>query len=83
MTNAILHGGPPILLAVECDGGGLHVRVRDVSSTEPVLADRGDRAESGGGITLVELLSSTWGVEPVEDDHGTGKETWFELRRGA
>ena len=81
VTNSILHGGPPIVLAIVCDGDGLHVRVRDGSRAEPVLADRGDHAESGRGITLVDLLSSTWGVEPVEDDYGTGKETWFELRR--
>jgi anti-sigma regulatory factor (Ser/Thr protein kinase) len=83
VTNSILHGGPPIVLAIECDGGGMHVRVRDGSRTPPVLAARGDDAEDGRGIALVDLLSDTWGVEPVEDDYGTGKETWFELRRVA
>jgi hypothetical protein len=29
----------------------------------------------------VDLLSTTWGAEPVEDDYGRGKATWFELRR--
>ena len=81
VTNSILHGGPPILLAIECDGEGLHVRVRDGSTEPPVVAHRGEQAESGRGITLVDLLSDTWGVEPVEDEYGAGKETWFELRR--
>lgn len=83
VTNSILHGGPPIVLAIECDGDGLHVRVRDGSRTPPVQADRGDDAEGGRGITLVDLLSDTWGVQPVEDDYGSGKEIWFELRRTA
>lgn len=29
VTNAVLHGGPTIVLSVDCDGGGLQVRVRD------------------------------------------------------
>ena len=41
----------------------------------------GDTAESGRGMSLVDLLSSTWGVDPVADTHGPGKEVWFELRR--
>ena len=81
VTNSVLHGGPPIVLAVDCDGSGLHVRVRDGGPTmpQPRAADGG--AESGRGMTLVELLSSTWGVDPVADAHGPGKEVWFELRR--
>ena len=81
VTNSVLHGGPPILLAIECDGEGLHVRVRDGSPDLPVTGGRGDDAESGRGITLVDLISDTWGAAPVQDDYGTGKEVWFELRR--
>ena len=36
VTNALLYGGPPIVLAVDCDGSGLDVRVRDGSSSWPV-----------------------------------------------
>ena len=35
VTNAVLHGGPPILLAIDCDGEGLRVRVRDGSPVPP------------------------------------------------
>ena len=39
-------------------------------------------SEYGGrGLSLVRLISDTWGVHPVADDHGAGKEVWFELRR--
>ena len=81
VTNSVTHGGPPIVLAIECDGAGLHVRVRDGSRRRPVVVARGEDAENGRGMSLVQLISDTWGVVPVEDDYGTGKETWFELRR--
>ena len=81
VTNSVLHGGPPIVLAVDCDGSGLHVRVRDGGPTMPVPRSADAAAESGRGMSLVDLLSSTWGVEPVADAHGPGKEVWFELRR--
>lgn len=81
VTNAVLHGGPPILLAIDCDERSLHVRVRDGSRALPAPREGDLEAEDGRGMTLVELLTSTWGVTPVADDHGTGKEVWFELRR--
>src|SRR3954462_1635801 len=70
VTNSVLHGGPPIVLAIECDGEGLNVRVRDGLAPLPVPRVAGDDDESGRGLTLVELLTDTWGVEPVSDEHG-------------
>lgn len=81
VTNAVLHGGPPILLSVDCDGGGLHIRVRDGSTVPPRPRVAGEEAENGRGMSLVELLASTWGAVPVADVYGEGKEVWFELRR--
>lgn len=81
VTNSVLHGVPPVVLAIECDGAGLHVRVRDGGPTMPTPRTADPAAESGRGMSLVDLLSSTWGVEPVADAHGPGKEVWFELRR--
>lgn len=83
VTNSILHGGPPIVLAIDCDGDGLHVRVRDGSPVFPKEREAHMDDENGRGLTLVELLTSTWGVEPVADEHGAGKQVWFELRRTA
>lgn len=81
VTNSVLHGGAPIVLAVECDGDSVRVSVRDGSPVPPELATRGPDAEDGRGIALVELLSDAWGVAPVSDEHGVGKEVWFTLRR--
>ena len=81
VTNSIRYGGPPIVLAIECDGEGLHVRVRDGSRDLPRPGQADLEDEGGRGLTLVELLTTTWGVKPVADDYGTGKEVWFALRR--
>lgn len=82
VTNSVLHGGPPIMIAIDCDGAGLHVRVRDGSTAAPTTPQTAEHdAENGRGLTLVQLISDTWGVQPVADDHGPGKEVWFELRR--
>lgn len=83
VTNSVLHGGPPIVLAIECDGAGITVRVRDGDPRLPGPQDAGEDAESGRGLSLVDLMSDTWGVAPVADDHGVGKEVWFELRTPA
>lgn len=80
VTNSVLHGGPPIVLTIECDGEALHVRVRDGAAATPVAMSVEQDAESGRGLSLVDLISDTWGVMPVADDYGDGKEVWFELR---
>lgn len=81
VTNAVLHGGPPIILSMNCDGAVLHVRVRDGATAAPAVRAAGPQDEGGRGLTLVELLTSTWGVVPVADNYGAGKAVWFELRR--
>ena len=83
VTNSVVHGGPPIVLAIECDGNGLQVRVRDGAADLPVPRQAADDDESGRGLSLVDLLTDTWGMEPVVDEHGVGKQVWFELRRPA
>lgn len=80
VTNAVLHGGPPIVLAIDCDGGRLRVRVRDGSPVLPAQREAGPDAEGGRGMTLVELMTDVWGAAPVADEHGVGKQVWFELR---
>lgn len=84
VTNAVKHGGPPLVLAVDCDGSGLRVRVRDGNPALPVPRRAGVDEEDGRGFLLLDLLSEQWGVEPevevpAEVGGPLGKEVWFLL----
>ncbi|MGH8868410.1 MAG: ATP-binding protein [Actinomycetes bacterium] len=76
VTNAILHGSPPLSLRAEGNAGALRVEVRDARRLDTLAARTaaGD-AESGRGLVLVEALASRWGW----DAHGRRKHVWFEL----
>ena len=79
VTNAVRHGGPPLVVEVDCDEVSLQVRVRDGSRVLPVARDAGPEDEGGRGLQLLDLLSHEWGIEPAAD----GKTVWFRLRQGA
>jgi anti-sigma regulatory factor (Ser/Thr protein kinase) len=80
VTNAVLHGKAPLVLALECDQGGLRVRVRDAERMLPRPRQASEDDVSGRGLMLVDRISHAWDVESVEDEHGIGKAIWFELR---
>ena len=77
VTNAVRHGGPPIVVEVDCDEVSLQVRVSDGSQALPVARSPRAEDEGGRGMLLLELLSDAWGVEPEAD----GKAVWFRLRQ--
>jgi anti-sigma regulatory factor (Ser/Thr protein kinase) len=77
VTNSVLYGGPPVVVAVDCDGDALQVRVRDGSTSLPARRAATTSDENGRGLQLVADLTSSWGVDP----EGTGKHVWFVLRR--
>ena len=78
VTNAVLHGLPPITLRIDCDTVELIVEVSD-EAAGPALIPRPavPDGESGRGLALVDILSDAWGVEPLDQ----GKVVWFRLRR--
>ena len=78
VTNSILHGGPPVVVAVDCEESALRVRVRDGSADIPTPRQAGREDEGGRGLEIVATLSDDWGIEPHEDD---GKHVWFVLRK--
>lgn len=80
VTNGVRHGGPPILLALDCDGENLRVEVRDGNTALPTPRVAAWDDESGRGLSLVMLMAHSWGVEPIKDEYGEGKMVWFELR---
>jgi anti-sigma regulatory factor (Ser/Thr protein kinase) len=76
VTNSVLHGGPPVVVAVDCDEDTLQVRVRDGSNALPTRRETAAVDEGGRGLALVAEMSSDWGVDP--DDNG--KHVWFVIR---
>jgi anti-sigma regulatory factor (Ser/Thr protein kinase) len=77
VTNALLHGYPPIKVAVDCDGDSVHVQVHDAGPTLPVPRQPADDETGGRGLLLVGHLADAWGVESTAD----GKGVWFSLAR--
>jgi anti-sigma regulatory factor (Ser/Thr protein kinase) len=75
VTNAIMHGKPPIVLDINEDHGTVTVTVKDAGSGVPVsrLAQRD--ALSGRGLTIVDSMSDGWGVDVRQH----GKCVWFQL----
>lgn len=79
VTNAILHGTPPITVRVRGTRDHPRVEIRDASNEPPeVNVDMTDDdnllATFGRGLGLVALHSSAWGAELTPE----GKVVWFE-----
>jgi anti-sigma regulatory factor (Ser/Thr protein kinase) len=80
VTNALLHGTPPIRIAVRGTREHPRVEVRDASVDRPVLPSTTDPDDLdevlltfGRGLSIVARASTAWGAE-MEDD---GKVVWF------
>jgi anti-sigma regulatory factor (Ser/Thr protein kinase) len=78
VTNAVLHGGEPIRLAVDMNAL-LRIGVFDGDCrTEHVAIKPHDMARPGGrGLHIVSTLADRWGT----DAHPDGKTVWAELAR--
>lgn len=76
VTNAVVHGRPPLQLTVECASDYAEIRVYDAGEGMPTAKYASPFDTSGRGVAIVELLSDEWGVTP--DPRG-GKTTWFRV----
>jgi anti-sigma regulatory factor (Ser/Thr protein kinase) len=79
VTNAILHGTPPITVRVRGTRQHPRVEVRDASKRPPeVNVGMGEEDQLlstfGRGLAIVALYSQAWGAELVPE----GKLVWFE-----
>ncbi|GAA3110799.1 ATP-binding protein [Streptosporangium carneum] len=73
VTNAVVHAGKgKITVTLRAEGPEVYVEVQDGSMNEPCVHRSADDEENGRGLFLVEMLSSSWGSEPVHD----GKKVW-------
>ncbi len=76
VTNALVHGTPPVALHARRTSDGLRVEVYDrAAATQPVVRDTPLDVPGGQGLRLVEALASRWGWTPADG----GKSVWFEL----
>ena len=80
VTNALLHGAPPILVRVRGTVEHPRVEVRDGSTTPPLLPSAGEPTDEddllltfGRGLSIVARSADAWGAEIEED----GKVVWF------
>ncbi|MGZ4678484.1 MAG: ATP-binding protein [Acidimicrobiia bacterium] len=79
MTNAVVHGAPPIELRIRADGEVVQLEVSDAGSAFPEpVADSMTKDRAGGhGLAIVAAVAGTWGcrVEPGRP----GKTVFFSL----
>ncbi|WP_052711060.1 ATP-binding protein [Pseudofrankia sp. DC12] len=75
LTNAVLHGRPPVDLRVVTQPGCLRLEVADTSPVPPLRARGGADTMTGRGIALVAALAARWGTLT----NGHGKVVWAEL----
>jgi anti-sigma regulatory factor (Ser/Thr protein kinase) len=76
VTNALLHGGGPIELAIDCRDETIRVAVSDTGRAQPAPRQPAADEPGGRGLALVESLAASWGVQPTQP----GKAVWFEVR---
>lgn len=79
VTNAVLHGCPPITIAVESSERACRVTVSDGCPQHPRAARPSVDSQGGRGLMIIERLADGWGVEPRP---GFGKAVWFEFAPG-
>jgi len=75
VTNSVIHAGSGAEVAVLLKPDALRIEVSDTGGGAPDRRDAGESATSGRGLSMVETLSSAWGVRRADG----AKTVWFEL----
>ncbi len=75
VTNALLHGHPPIDLRLRIEGADVLIEVRDRATYQPRKLRPDENDEHGRGLQIVAALSTRWGTRPTEH----GKAVWCLL----
>jgi len=78
VTNAIVHGAPPVELEVDIrESQCVRIAVKDTAPLLPVLTPRTtpQTSEGGRGLAIVDAVSTRWGLVATAD----GKQVWCEI----
>jgi anti-sigma regulatory factor (Ser/Thr protein kinase) len=75
VTNALVHGRPPIELRLRLESTDVLVEVRDRATYQPRKLRPDETDEHGRGLQIVAALASRWGTRPTEH----GKTVWCVL----
>jgi len=75
VTNALLHGAPPVHIEVLQVSRGVRISVTDEHPDVPSQRGAGRDDEHGRGLVLVEAFAARWGI----DARPPGKAVWFEI----
>lgn len=78
VTNAVVHAGTAVELAMSVADDGLLVEVGDGSPHLPSRSYFAPTAATGRGMMLLEQLADDWGISPQPN----GKKVWFHLSSG-
>ena len=76
VTNAVLHGAPPVELGLHYNGSRVRVTVTDSSQAAPATLEPEVTDTHGRGVRLVEAVADEWGVI----DLPRGKTVWCSFR---
>lgn len=79
VSNAQLHGAPPVVVSVTRQGDGARVEVADSGRRRLVLPAQSTDAMTGRGLAMVRAVARSWGVDPVPGD---GKVVWAVVGTG-
>ena len=75
VTNALLHGRPPVDLRLRIEGADVLIEVRDRATYQPRKLRPDEDDEHGRGLQIVSALATRWGTRPTEH----GKAVWCVL----
>ncbi|HET9078562.1 MAG TPA: SpoIIE family protein phosphatase [Acidimicrobiales bacterium] len=78
VTNAALHGQPPVALRLAV-GDRVRIEVSDAGRSAPILLQQNTGAMTGRGLAMIAALAEGWGVEAGPEG---GKTVWAELAVG-
>jgi hypothetical protein len=76
VTNALLHGEPPVTIRLLILGSRIRVEVEDTGRAIPIRSLSDPDSMTGRGLALIASLANRWGVDPGRSG---GKVVWAEI----